>query len=146
MVCVHVQYTVFASALEHTALLCVTRVIGAWIYRLNPPHEVANFLSCCEMTGAVRAGSEGMVGVGGSGQREEARPSCLALSNDLCIMKDGDNISRSLQGSTLWQHLHIHIFSLHLPSPIFTANDFFFFFFPWEQDICLPDTTLEEEK
>lgn len=72
-------------------------------------------------------------------QREEAGPSCLALSNDLCIMKDGNNISHSLQGSTLWQDLHIHTFFPSPPLPFYTAN-----YFSCEQDICLPDTALEE--
>ena len=70
---------------------------------------------------------------GGGARREEAGPSCLALSNDLCIMKDGDNISHSLQGSTLWQDLHIHIFFPPPPLPVFffffSLQMFFFFFF-----------------
>lgn len=74
----------------------------------------------------------GLEGGEGGAQTEEAGPSCLALSNDLCIMKDGDNISHSLQGSTLWQDLHIHIFFPPPPLPSF----FFFppqiiFFFLW---------------
>lgn len=80
-------------------------------------------------------------GVGGV-QRKEAGPSCLALSNDLCIMKDGDNISHSLQGSTLWQDLHIHIvFPSTSPPPFFFHHNLFC---SREQDICLPDTALEE--
>lgn len=61
----------------------------------------------------------------GGAHREEAGPSCLALSNDLCIMKDGDNISHSLQGSTLWQDLHIHIFFPLPPLPLFHRKLFF---------------------
>lgn len=57
--------------------------------------------------------------------REEAGPSCLALSNDLCIMKDGDNISHS-QGSTLWQDLHIHIFFPPPPPLPFSQCKLFF--------------------
>lgn len=41
--------------------------------------------------------------------------SCLALSNDLCIMEAGDNIFGLLQGCP--QDLHIH--SLFAPSPVF---------------------------
>lgn len=68
-----------------------------------------------------------VVVVRGGAHREESGPSCLALSNDLCIMKDGNNISHSLQGSTLWQDLHIHIF---FPSPPHLSPPSFFFFPP----------------
>lgn len=63
-------------------------------------------------------------------------------------MKDGDNISHSLQGSTLWQDLHIHIFFPPPPPfPYFHSKLLgCCFFFSWEQDICLPDTALDEEK
>lgn len=88
-------------------------------------------------------------------RRDEAGPSCLASSNDLCIMKDGDNISRSLRGPTLWQDLHIHIF-IRTPLLLRLLLFKFFFlmfmfywkllFFSCEQDICLSDIALEEEK
>lgn len=63
--------------------------------------------------------------LGRGAQREDAGPSCLSLSNDLCIMKDGNNISHSLQGSTLWQDLHIHIFFPSPPLPFFHCKLFF---------------------
>lgn len=50
-------------------------------------------------------------------QREEAGPSCLALSNDLCIMKDGNNISHSLQGfHTVTRFAYSYIFPFTSPS------------------------------
>lgn len=101
--------------------MCISVCVSVWLWP-----------QCCLMPGCslvqVAVRWQKRLGVGGSTEREEAGHSWLALSNDLCIMKDGDNISHSLQGSTLWQNLHIHIFSLPLPSNSPLAHPPLFFF------------------